>query len=639
MGSAGTDEMHYRVMSTARGQGMRVRGIIVLMAAVISIASAGEKAVVSLREFCSTELRDVGIEVQRPVTVHLRALGGGGDYGWTYKSDKMFAYGWIINAETRELVWRMDAKNSFRVDNDLAFDGTLTLQPGKYEVYFTAWGYIYHTTFSHIQTNIDRRRTPLFPPPPKKEGFFSWFSGWWSDDLVKEWESRCAKWGIDLLVDDEAAGSMRTFSPPLELSNVVLKAIGSNEESCIRKGFALSAPTMVTVYALGEGVKGQPQVDVAWIVDARDRRRVWEMSHNTEWAGGAKKNRKFAGTVDLDAGEYVLYYSTDDSHGPQDWNDEPPYDPLNWGVTLAIENEEERKNFKATVYNEDENIIISLIKVRDNEYRTAGFVLKRDCEVRVYAIGEKSNSPKQMADQGYIIDARTRARVWSMDLDRTLPAGGASKNRYIDEVITLPKGKYLAVYSTDDSHAYNAWNAEPPCDKERYGMTIMGVGKNFNPSIVGTYVEEKDESVIAQIIRPGNDEDRSVKFRLEKTTRVRVYAIGEGQNREMFDYGWIEDARNGNIVWEMTYAMTFHAGGGRKNRVVMTTLLLDRGEYRLRWRSDDSHSFNDWNVDPPDDQQFWGVTLYRDDGSEPLPPVPPAPPVPGHSAGVKGEED
>ena len=70
-----------------------------------------------------------------------------------------------------------------------------------------------------------------------------------------------------------------------------------------------------------------------------------------------------------------------------------------------------------------------------------------------------------------------------------------------------------------------------------------------------------------------------------------------GLNREMFDYGWIENARSGEVVWEMTYSMTFHAGGGRKNRMVNTTLYLDKGEYTLHYTSDDSHSFNDWNAE------------------------------------------
>ena len=65
--------------------------------------------------------------------------------------------------------------------------------------------------------------------------------------------------------------------------------------------------------------------------------------------------------------------------------------------------------------------------------------------------------------------------------------------------------------------------------------------------------------------------------------------------------------------------------------MVNTTLLLEKGEYRLRYKSDDSHSFGDWNTDPPEYPQYWGITLYRDDGT--LPPLPPTPPRPGATPG------
>jgi len=32
----------------------------------------------------------------------------------------------------------------------------------------------------------------------------------------------------------------------------------------------------------------------------------------------------------------------------------------------------------------------------------------------------------------------------------------------------------------------------------------------------------------------------------------------------MYDYGWIEEAKTGKTVWEMTYHMTEHAGVRRK---------------------------------------------------------------------------
>jgi len=79
--------------------------------------------------------------------------------------------------------------------------------------------------------------------------------------------------------------------------------------------------------------------------------------------------------------------------------------------------------------------------------------------------------------------------------------------------------------------------------------------------------------------------------------------------------------------------MTVHAGGARKNRMIQTSILLDRGEYVLHYMTDDSHAYGDWNVDPPDDQEYYGITIYREEGQEglsglPEPPALPEPPEP-----------
>lgn len=599
---------------------------IFLLAVTASNAGAGEKQIVLLRDMNEVELKQGGFSLKAGAPVHVKALGGGGDFGWTYKSDEMFAYAWIINADTRQMVWEMTADNTTKAKDDRSFDGNVNLPAGSYEVYFTAAVFAYHTTFTHIRVNVDHRRDHLFGDEKKeKDNFFNWFKGWWSDDITKDWNKRASRWGVELLVDESVEVSM--FTPPQARPNTVLMSTGLGDNRVMRQGFALSEPTTFSIYALGEGQREGELSDFGWIVNSADRKKVWEMQlRNCSPAGGGKKNMRFTGEITLARGEYVLYYATDGSHSTVDWNENPPYDPLNWGVTLTVGAEKDKKNFREISYNEDRNVIVSLVRAKDNDYKTAGFTLKDDAKVRVYAFGERGNSRRMMADFGTILDAKTRTKVWTMDLERTSHAGGDAKNRYIDEIITLPRGSYVVTYQTDDSHSYDDWNSDPPFDPEHYGITVMGVGERWNPEIVAPYVEERDKNIVAQIIRPGDNADLAQKFSLDKTTRIRVYAIGEGQNREMYDYGLIEDARTGSVLWEMTYGMTFHAGGGRKNRMVNTTILLARGEYRLRFKSDDSHSYSDWNTEPPEDLQYWGITLYRDDGSIPVSPKPPPPP-------------
>src|SRR5262249_29206950 len=101
------------------------------------------------------------------------------------------------------------------------------------------------------------------------------------------------------------------------------------------------------------------------------------------------------------------------------------------------------------------------------------------------------------------------------------------------------------------------------------------------------------------------------RFRLDRDTDIRIYALGESSGRNMVDYGWIEDAKSGRTVWEMTYRTTEPAGGAAENRKVHGTTRLPAGGYILRYESDGSHSFGDWNADPPDDPEAWGITIFR----------------------------
>jgi hypothetical protein len=608
-----------------------VHGLIVLVSAIAS-SRAGEREVVSLHGFCDQELKMVGLGVSRPVDVHIKAMGAGGNQGWTYKSDQMFAAGWIINADTRKLVWKMDVDNTSSTRKNREFDDRVRLQEGNYEVYFAVPTFGYHTTFTHININVDHRDQPLFRSYEKHEdGVFSFFKDWWSDDVAKEWEKRCAEWGIDVLVDEASASHVRMYGTPRDIAHAVIRLAPLHDGALKKQGFELTERTTLQVYGLGEATGDQEMHDFAWIVNAHDRTRVWEPDHRKQsHAGGAEKNAEWTGEVTLEKGQYVVYCVTDDSHSPDDWNSFPPYDPMNWGMTLSVRSESEKKNVRLFTYREDQNVIVSLTKVKDEEHRSEGFTLKEDARVRIYAFGERSNARRLMADYGTIIDARTRTKVWTMDVDKSWHAGGASKNRYLDEVIELPRGSYIVTYNTDDSHSYDDWNSQPPFDPEFYGITVMGAGPRYNPGIVTRYAERQDKNVIAQITRVRDDADEEKRFRLDRPSRVRIYAIGEGEKRQMFDYGWIEDASTGSIVWEMTYAMTFHAGGGRKNRMVNTSLLLEKGDYLLRYVADDSHSFNDWNVDPPEDQEYWGITVFRDDGTErvQIPEVPRPPQTP-----------
>ena len=119
-----------------------------------------------------------------------------------------------------------------------------------------------------------------------------------------------------------------------------------------------------------------------------------------------------------------------------------------------------------------------------------------------------------------------------------------------------------------------------------------------------------DAAVVARLTRVGDDEDLREPFTLDHDSGILIYALGEATDSELNDYAWIEEATTGRSVWRMTYGDTEHAGGAEKNRVTEEIIRLDAGDYVLRYRSDDSHSFENWNSTAPPDAENYGVTLY-----------------------------
>ncbi|MBI1803179.1 MAG: hypothetical protein HY033_07450 [Ignavibacteriae bacterium] len=586
-------------------------GLFLLL--VVSVPAFSQHVVVDLQDFREKEVRAIGITLANDLRVHITALGGGTKQSfWRDLFDddnddpRMYANGWIINADTREPVWEMTRRNTSGRTDRRRFDDDVSLKKGSYEVYFAAYGYAKNDRNSNISANIDRREHSTRNNDDDNDG--------WNvsndRDLHDEFMERAKEYGITITVDENGAAAVQTFEAPRASASNVFAVQKLGDQTVVRKLLTVSRDVPVHIYAIGEGRKRDDMFDFGWIVQRDTRERVWEMTlHNTEYAGGASKNRKFDGDVTLSRGTYELVFVTDGSHSNDDWNSPPPYDPYRYGISISSRSDADA--ITVSEPSEEKNAIVSLTRVRNSDYVSSGFRLNADTKLRVYALGEMDND-RSLADHGWIVNAQTREHVWDMERRNTYHAGGASKNRLADEIISLPKGSYIAYYETDGSHAYDHWNADAPFDPEHWGLTIYGSGESFTPSSVSSFTEDEEGGdVIAQIIRVKDDRNLTKSFTIDRPTKVRIYALGEGQDRQMYDYGWIEDAKGGRTVWEMTYNMTDRAGGAQKNRLVNTTILLDKGEYELHYETDGSHSFNDWNADPPDDRTHWGISVYK----------------------------
>jgi hypothetical protein len=292
----------------------------------------------------------------------------------------------------------------------------------------------------------------------------------------------------------------------------------------------------------------------------------------------------------------------------------PPNDPVYWGVTMFPGADFQASAFHLVDFTEERGkALIDFTKARDNDYFEKAFEMKADGEISVLAIGEYSDGNRYFVDYGWIEDARTGDVVWEMTKRNTEHAGGGEKNRMFDGPVQLEAGTYVAYYITDDSHSYRDWNTSRPYLAKSYGLSIFP-GQDFQDDkfeLIRDVSDLRDASTLAKITRVRDHERRRDRFTLDEETEVRIQALGEGQGRRMYDYGWIIDDETGRTVWEMTWRKTDHAGGADKNRECDDIITLDAGTYEVYFETDGSHSFGDWNASPPRHPKDWGIMVMK----------------------------
>jgi hypothetical protein len=572
------------------------RAFFIIMAgflAAVNQSFAQDEILAEIRDIYPESIKSEAFRLDEDQQVRIDAVGAE-----STRREQMSATAWILEADTREVVWEMTEARTHRRERRLReFHDKVALPKGNYEVYYSFfprynyWHRDSRMSFGEVVQNI---WDELF----EKSDYARYRNERNKFEIVIRGKGRrLGKEGVD-----------QFHSAYNENAIIAMAALWDDRYE--RKGFTLDRPMELQIYAIGEAGRDETY-DYGWIMNITTREKVWKFDYrNSEPAGGAEKNRMNSTAIALPAGTYAACFVTDDSHSNRRWNAPPPYDPNFWGLTIRLKDAAMKRHVKTFDYEEvsDKNVIVQFTRLGDGEFRSQGFTLQRPMNLRVYAIGEGRDG--KMFDYGWIIDAKTHQKIWTMEYRDTEHAGGGQKNRLIDKTLSLNKGSYIAYFVSDDSHSYLDWNTSAPFDREHWGLTITSADQNFTPTDVSAYEEKEDGSILAKLVRMRDHERRHEKLTLSKDTEVRIYALGEGSQGEMYDYGWIEAANTGKVVWEMTYRMTDHAGGARKNRVADATISLKAGEYVVYYKSDGSHSFNDWNDDPPHDPVNWGITVY-----------------------------
>ena len=514
------------------------------------------------------------------------------DNGW---SNNLMFYCWILDSKTRSVVWHsLEKYPKIRTSKSTDFiriNNNIDLPKGNYEVYYASA----KMNYSYNNNNDD---------------FIDWVSDFFGFNTTQFKSKYKDKLEVKVSGPDgvfSSASIEKLRNDFLRPSIVSTEEAGNNKS--FSKGFSLKGDTKLKIYAIGEA-REKSTFDYAWVYDEVKNKIAWKMDwQNTEYAGGAKKNILFNNEIYLPAGTYTVHYVTDDSHSYNRWNSFPPDDPQFWGVAVFPATENDRANVIPFREQDAVRPVVELTRIGDDKLVSQGLRIKKPLKVRVLCLGE-STGRNEYADYGWIINADTRETVWTMNGREGVNAGGAEKNKMIDETINLKPGNYIVYYATDGSHSYNDWNAASPYDPERWGITIW-TDDNKSKSSTELFSGDnyKSKNVIAQIVRVRDNEHLKKRFELNKETKLRVYALGESSGHSLADFGFIKNDETGRIVWDMSYRRTEHAGGARKNRKINEVITLPKGSYALYYETDGSHSYRDWNDDPPTNQEDYGITV------------------------------
>jgi hypothetical protein len=374
--------------------------------------------------------------VSRAVTLDVMATG-------ELTNGRSADVGWIIDADSRRELWRMSYARSQPAGGaprNRSEHATLELPPGKYVAYFA-------TDDGHDPAEWSSA------PPFDPEG-----------------------WGLVLRIANPAArAGFRTIDwKPVPATGTLATIVKVGDGESKSADFALTQPTNVQLYALGESTGGG-MADYAWLMDLDHHVRIWSMKESgTSWAGGAEKNREADVVLRLPPGRYRLNYTSDDSHSFAGWNSAAPVEPEYWGVSAWVaQGKIDPASVIPVMSGSKLPALAAIHHVGDNLSVQAGFRLAADGDVWVHAIGEGSSGG--MSDYASIEEVGTHRVVWTMRYSDTEPAGGDDKNRQFDGTVALKAGRYLLRWRSDGSHSWGRWNADPPDDQEGWGVLVAKV--------------------------------------------------------------------------------------------------------------------------------------------------------------------
>jgi len=263
--------------------------------------------------------------------------------------------------------------------------------------------------------------------------------------------------------------------------------------------------------------------------------------------------------------------------------------------------------------------VIVLAGLEENRVYQAGLRVDRDTEVVVSmnASFETDATSAPIATYGWILDAEDRSLVWRPDRSSMTRDGVLG---IVSDTIHIAAGLYEVYYTTvgptPDSRSNAPFLGLKPYwtnDSSKWFMSVAaGPRENIDDLSIHAVDMSGNEAQREELLwatgQVGNYAANTHLFRVSAPAELSVYAIGEICTREC-DFGYIEDVRGDERIWEMTWDNTVPAGGFESNRLYSGKITLKPGIYRAGFQSNGSHSAKKWRANPPWDPAGWGMIL------------------------------
>lgn len=153
-----------------------------------------------------------------------------------------------------------------------------------------------------------------------------------------------------------------------------------------------------------------------------------------------------------------------------------------------------------------------------------------------------------------------------------------------------------------------------------YFDTKKGTFKRITSSYLQTYPDELLEKInnwsnsdksVAKFLAVTDDQNLSQSFEVVDSGSYLIASIGEGDIGSMADFGHLQNAAKDTLWISNDFDRTKYAGGALKNRIEIQQIELEPGNYELKYRSDDSHSFGVWNEAAPTETGIYGAILIH----------------------------